>query len=272
MHYHVNKRMYRIELLSPKQDSIDLENELEKFVSKYLQIIGMGHVVCIPDNPMGRLAFQGTELIEELKLPVRPNQVSIHLNTFHSKHGLDSILTSALDLRINDILIISGDGSERLPKLKPDDLQVESRHVTAVELIQYIKREYGDSFNIGAAFNPYEPQQAEMAKMQQKINAGAQYVTTQPVIGHHPAVDNLLSLGLPMILEAWMSRKLYLLSDCVGYKIPEDINYKPLDNLRTLIKNYPDCGFYLSFLGFKSQLPCIDEIRQEKTHEDRCLH
>ncbi|MFW5997075.1 MAG: methylenetetrahydrofolate reductase [Lentisphaeria bacterium] len=258
--------MYHIELLSPKQETADLEGELEKFAARYLKILGMGHVVCIPDNPMGNLAFQGTELIEELKLPVKSRQVSIHLNTFHSKSDLEWILESARSLGIENILIISGDGSERLPKLKPEDLQLESGHVTAVELIQYVKRRYGDKFNIGAAFNPYEPQGPEMEKMRRKMEAGAQYVTTQPVIGHHPAVDELMKLGLPTIIEAWMSRKLYLLSDCIGYEIPQDINYNPLDNLRNLVLNYPGCGFYLSFLGFKSQLPLIDNIWNE-THK-----
>lgn len=260
MKYHIKNRMYHIEVLSPKQESTNLEERLEKFANKYHKVMACGHVVCIPDNPMGNLAFQGTELIQELELPVNPRQISIHLNTFHTKPNLDWIIETAISLGINDLLVISGDGSERLPKLRGKDLGMNVESVTSVELLKYIHREYPGQFHIGVAFNPYEPPQHELEKMQRKADAGAAYVTTQPVIGEHPLVAELLKFGLPTVIEAWMSQKLYLLSECVGYTIPEDTVYNPLANLETLIENYPNCGYYLSFLGFKTQLPVIDQL------------
>ena len=41
---------------------------------------------------MGLLSFQGTEVIEHLGLPVDPQRLCLHLNTFHSKRDFDAIL------------------------------------------------------------------------------------------------------------------------------------------------------------------------------------
>jgi methylenetetrahydrofolate reductase (NADPH) len=104
------------------------------------------------------------------------------------------------------------------------------------------------------AFNPYEPEEHEADKLRRKIEAGATFVITQPVIERHPVVDKLLATSkLPVILEAWMSKKLHLLSECVGYPIPEDTPYDPVACLTALHRNYPRCGMYLALLGFKTQ-------------------
>ena len=75
-------------------------------------------------------------------------------------------------------------------------------------------------------------------------------------------IDRLLreSPALPVTIEAWMSKKLYLLSDVVGYPIPEDVEYDPLATLGQLRRVYPQCGFYLSLLGFKTQYALIEEM------------
>ncbi len=260
MHPHISRKMYHIEVISPRQDTPDLEESLERLAVKYRQIVAAGQVVCIPDNPLGNLAFQGTELIQELGLPVNPDQVSIHLNTFHTRANLDWLLTSAVDLGLRHILVISGDGSERQPKLQGAEIGYAVASVTSVELVKYVHREYPGRFEIGVAFNPYEPLEHELEKMRRKVDAGASSVTTQPIIGQHPALEELRQFKLPIIVEAWMSKRLHLLSDCVGYEIPADASYEPLENLQLLVRNYPDCGFYLSMLGFKTQFPLISRI------------
>jgi methylenetetrahydrofolate reductase (NADPH) len=256
------EKLYHVEILPPKQASEKLEADLESFAEKYAKVMESGHIACITDNAMGNLSFQGTELIEELQLDVPEEQVSIHLNTFHTKEDLDKILTACVEKKIKDILVVTGDGSERLPKLEPSDIGAEGvESVTSVELLRYIKREYAGSFVLGVAFNPYEPADHEFEKMDRKIAAGAEYIITQPVIERHELVDQLISkYGLPVIVEAWMSKKLSLLSDAVGYEIPEDTPYDPLANLKTLHTNYPKCGVYLALVGFKKQFFQLDGI------------
>jgi methylenetetrahydrofolate reductase (NADPH) len=96
--------------------------------------------------------------------------------------------------------------------------------------------------------------------MRHKMDAGAKYICTQPVIGKDDRLNALIPLNVPVILDAWMSKKLHLLSECVGYTIPENTVYDPIANLRELRKNYPQWGLYLALLGFKTQFPVLKDV------------
>lgn len=263
MHHRIENKMYHVEILPPKHDTEKLEADLELFAEKYNRVMESGYCASITDNAMGNLAFQGTELIEELGLDVNPEQVMIHLNTFHTKKDLHNILDICKANGIKYLLIISGDGSDRLPRLQPADVNVKGvvEAVTSVELLKYIKDEYPDTFVLGAAFNPYEPPEHEFEKLQRKLKAGASFVITQPIIQKNEIVNELLEnyRDLPVIIEAWMSKKIHLLSDAVGYEIPEDTQFDPIETLKMLHKIYPACGVYLSLLGFKTQYHLIKD-------------
>jgi electron transfer flavoprotein alpha/beta subunit len=253
---HIEKRIYHIEVLPPKQETEKLDEDLAAFATKFNRVMESGYCACLTDNAMGNLAFQGTEMIEELGLEAKPDSVMIHLNTFHTKEDLDRILESCKKLGIRQLLVVTGDGSDRLPKLHPADIGAEGvEAVSSVELLRYISRRWPNDFELGVAFNPYEPEEHEFAKFERKLGAGATFVITQPVIDRHPLVDKLHAKypGVPMIVEAWMSKKLDLLSDAVGYDIPQGTPYDPIENLKALHRNYPDCGAYLSIVGFKTQ-------------------
>lgn len=262
MQRHIRDKTYHVEILPPKQDTEKLEAELEAFSAKFRRVMESGYCACITDNAMGKLAFQGTEMIEELSLAPRDGLVMIHLNTFHTKEALDGILDSCVALGIRQLLVVSGDGSDRLPRLQPPDVGASGvEAVTSVELLAYIARERPGFFNLGVAFNPYEPEEGEFKKMERKMAAGARFIITQPVIGLHPMVQKLLSSypEVPVIVEAWMSKKIDLLSEAVGYVIPEDRPYDPMENLRSLHAIYPGCGVYLSLLGFKTQYELVKD-------------
>jgi methylenetetrahydrofolate reductase (NADPH) len=263
---HITNKMYHVEVLPPKQNSEKLKDDLKAYAEKFKQAMDSGHVCCVTDNAMGNLSFQGHELIEDLGLPFDPNRVLIHLNTFHSRKELDNILKSLNKLGIRNILAVSGDGNERLPKLAPRDIGCEGvvEAVTSVELMRYISREYKDYFTFGVAFNPYEPEDHEFEKMRRKVDAGATFVITQPIIAEHILVDKLLkTYNLPVILEAWMSKKLGLLSQCVGYEIPETTSHDPIEALKSMHKRYPECGVYLALLSFKNHFPLLNTTWQE---------
>ncbi|MCR5694980.1 MAG: methylenetetrahydrofolate reductase [Clostridia bacterium] len=257
---------FHIEIIPPKQDSQKLEEDLELFASKFDRVMKSGFTASITDNAMGLLAFQGHECIEELGLDARPGQVLIHLNTFHTKQALDEILDSCERLGIRSVLAISGDGSPRLPKLKPKDVEAENTaSVTSVELTRYIRKHY-PSFTVGVAFNPYEPEEHEFEKLKRKLDAGASFVITQPIIERNRATDRLLKEypDLPVVIEAWMSKKLYLLSDVVGYPIPEDAVFDPIETVKGLRDTYRGCGLYLSLLGFKTQYEIVENMAKEE--------
>ena len=261
---HIQNRIYHVEVLPPKQETENLMDDLQLFIDKYNRVMASGYCACITDNAMGNLAFQGHEIIEEMALAVHPEQVMIHLNTFHTLDNLNEILSSSKKAGIKYLLIISGDGSDRLPKLQPADLGDIARGVqavTSVELLRFIDKNYPGDFVLGVAFNPYEPPEHEFAKLERKIGAGAAFIITQPLIEKNQVVDQLLAKypDIPVVVEAWMSRKLHLLSDAVGYPIPEDAAYDPIATLKQLHGLYPACGVYLSLLGFKTQYHLIAE-------------
>ena len=260
MQRHIDERRYHVEILTPKQNSEKIEDDLEKFAAKYNAVQEAGYCACITDNPMGMLSFKATECIDELGLSVSADGLLVHLNTFHTMPELTEVLTRYAEQGGRQLLIISGDGTERLHRLEPEEIGIDCETVTSVELLQYINREYPGQFNCGVAFNPYEPQDHEIEKMQRKIDAGAEFIITQPVIGKDARLAALDKFGLPVIIDAWMSKKLHLLSECVGYTIPEDTPYDPIKNLHELRRNYPHCGFYLALLGFKTQFPLLKSI------------
>ena len=264
MNQHHLTSAYHVEILPPKQETEKLYEDLDRFAQKYKRVMESGYCACITDNAMGNLAFQGTEMIEELRLPALENQVMIHLNTFHTKDDLHRILDSCRNSGIRQLLVITGDGSDRLPRLTPPDVGADGvEAVTSVELLRYIDRVYPGDFDLGVAFNPYEPEDHEFAKLERKIAAGASFAITQPVIERHPVVDRLLAEypDFPVVVEAWMSKKLSLLSEAVGYEIPQDAAYDPIENLKTLHHNYPRCEVYLSILGFKTQYDLLQHVR-----------
>ncbi len=264
MQHHIDNKIYHIEILPPKQDSQKLEADLQTFADKFNKVMENGYCACIPDNAMGHLYFQAVEVIEELGLEIRPEQVMIHLNAFHTKQDLHNILDTCQSWGVKYLLVVSGDGSERLPRLKPEDIGAEGevKAVTSVELLRYIEKQYPGVFTMGVAFNPYEPHDFEFDKLARKLKAGAKFIITQPIIEKNAIVDELLEKypDVPVIIQAWMSRKLHLMAEAVGHEIPENTEYDPIENLKMLIKTYPKCGFYLTILGFKTQFPLIGKL------------
>lgn len=252
-------RAFHVELQTPKRSSEDIDKDLATFEDKYRKVMAAGWTVCITDNPMGLLSYGAVETIELLGLPVPPERLMVHLNTFHPRKELDEILAAAAALGSRHLLVVSGDGSQRLHRLEPTEIGVEAVTVTSVELLRYIDREFPGRFICGVAFNPYEPQDSELEKMRRKVGAGASFIITQPIIGRDERLEGLAPFGLPVILDAWMSKKLHLLSECVGHEIPEGTPYDPMENLKELRRNYPDHGLYLAILGFKSQYPLLLE-------------
>ena len=252
-------KVYHVELQTPKRSSDDIDKDLRIFEEKYRKVEDAGWCICITDNPMGLLSYGATETIDLLGLPVRSERLMVHLNTFHTKKELDEILVAVKALGGRYLLVVSGDGSQRLHRLEPAEIGVEAVTVTSVELLRYIDREYPGQFTCGVAFNPYEPQDSELEKMRRKADAGASFIITQPIIGRDDRLNGLEPFRLPVILDAWMSKKLHLLSECVGHEIPEGTPYDPMENLRELGRNYPQHGLYLAILGFKTQYPILLE-------------
>ena len=147
MRHAIDNKAYHVEILTPKLDAPDIEAELAKFGEKYRTVMDAGYVVCITDNPMGHLSVAAMEAIEALKLPVHPDRLCIHLNTFHTKKDFDATLRAIHEAGGRDLLIVSGDGSQKLHRLEPNEVGIACQTVTSVELLRYIDRECPGMFN-----------------------------------------------------------------------------------------------------------------------------
>jgi methylenetetrahydrofolate reductase (NADPH) len=124
---------------------------------------------------------------------------------------------------------------------------------TSIDLIRYINSECSDQFITGAAFNPYNPMPFELNRLKQKIDAGAKYVVTQPILGKDKNVDRLKEFDIAVVVEAWMSNNIDLLYKSVCKEKDEKADkYDPLENLKALHEYYPEYSVYLSMLSFTS--------------------
>lgn len=242
---------YLIELLTPKQTNDDFEARLEVFAERYRRILAAGAVVSIPDNPLGNLHFTAPEVVDFLDLPVDPERTLLHLNSFHRKTDLNAFLDWSAGKGLKNLLVVSGDGGPRLPRLEPADIGIEAKTVTAVELLRYIEGEFPGVFACGVAFNQFDPPEHELDRLERKIEAGARFVITQPVIGRDPTVAALADYQLPVFAGAWMSPRLELLGECVGREATAQNAYDPVENLAELHRAYPRFGLYLALLSFK---------------------
>jgi methylenetetrahydrofolate reductase (NADPH) len=250
---------YIVEILTPKRSPADkVPDGLASFAEKYKRIAAAGCGVSMPDNPMGQLRLGALEAIQACGLPVDSARAVMNLNTFHTKGEIDSILEKAQDMGIRNLLIVRGDGSPELPKLEPKSIGGEKNIATSMDLLRYIGKGYSGRFVTGAAFNQYNPIRFEMGRLKEKIDAGAQFVVTQPVIGKDPNVDLLKDFGIPVVIEAWMSRNVDLLYRSV--RKPKDERaerYDPVENLKRLHEVYPESCIYLSILSFKEDWESI---------------
>jgi len=242
---------YLIELLTPRQDDEGFEAKLEAFGERYRRILDAGAVVSIPDNPMGNIHFTALEFMHFLSLPMDPERTLLHLNTFHQKGEVDGFLRVAADCGLRHVLVITGDGGPRLPRLEPSDIGSEEKAATSVGLLRYIAREFPGVFNCGVAYNQYDPPERERERLQRKLGAGARCVITQPVLGADPVVASLRDFGIPTFIGAWMSKRIDLLMACVGLEPRADEQYDPVANLALLDRTFPDYGLYLALLSFK---------------------
>jgi methylenetetrahydrofolate reductase (NADPH) len=244
---------YLVEILTPKRTRGEVDNAaVNQFAERYYRIIDLGMGLSVPDNPMGQPRHSLVEMIEKAGLPAVPRQTVMNLNTFHTEKELGQILKSAAKLKIKYLLIVRGDGGPLLPKLDPKSIGGSKSVVTSIDLIRHINREYNGVFIAGAAFNQYNAMPLERQRLELKVEAGAKFVITQPVIGQDDCVSGLAEMNIPVVVEAWMSKNVDLFLKSVG---SSNLNlgqgFDPHKNLQALHQAYPDSCIYLSMLGFK---------------------
>jgi methylenetetrahydrofolate reductase (NADPH) len=243
---------YLIEILTPARSPEDkVASLLDRFSERCRRVIDSGCGISIPDNPMGRPRYSAFECFEATGYWPAPEKIVLNLNTFHSKDELDAILRRAAEFGVRNLLVVRGDGGPKLPRLDPLSVGGTYNIATTMDLLRYIKGEYGDQFATGAAFNPYKPMPFELDRAREKLEAGAEFMITQPLIGKNEDVDSLRRICDDVIVEAWMSTKIELFYKSVGrMTMEEPSSYDPVKNLSELHNAYPDSCVYLSMISF----------------------
>lgn len=246
---------YIVEMLTPKLiDSGDSRGKLNLFAERYYRVLDAGLGISVPDNPMGQPRLSLQETIEQDDLTVRPERTIMNLNTFHTKEALDEMLKKAAHKGIIYLLVVRGDGGPQLTQLDPQSIGGAKNVATTIDLLRYINVAYADQFVTGCAYNQYNPMPFESDRLKKKIEAGARFVITQPVMGKDPNIDALFAFDLPVVIEAWMSGNIDLLFKSIRKERDERAHgYDPINNLRMLHEAYPDSCVYLSMLGFKKE-------------------
>ena len=249
---------YLIEILTPRySDEGYSERLLTRFGERFERIMQAGCGVSIPDNPMGNLRMGALEAIAAQNLGIDPQRVVVNLNTFHRKDELDQILAEAAAAGIRFLLVVRGDGGPALSRLEPASIGGRFNVATSAELISYIGRAWPGTFVTGAAFNHYNPIEVELQRLEKKIAAGAGFIVSQPVIGSDARIARLQAYGIPVVVEAWMSRNIELFARSVGEDSLEISDYDPYANLKLLHRSFPGSCIYLSMLDFDEQFELL---------------
>jgi methylenetetrahydrofolate reductase (NADPH) len=246
---------YLVEMLTPKLiPAPDTQGAINVFAERYYRVLDAGVGTSVPDNPMGQPRFSLVDMIEQADLPVRPEKTVMNLNTFHTKEALDTLLQKAAQRGIRYLLVVRGDGGPKLSQLDPHSIGGAKNVAAATDLLQHINSAYAGQFITGCAYNQYNPMPFEFDRLKKKIEAGARFVITQPVMGKDPNIDALFAFGLPVVIEAWMSQNIDLLLKSIRKEKDERAHgYDPIKNLSILHEVYPDSCIYLSMLGFKKE-------------------
>lgn len=247
---------YIIELLPPKRSAeADLQQPLDRFAEHYTMALELGCGVSVPDNPMGQSRLSLIECLEKCGLQANPEKVVMNLNTFHRKEELDILLDKAAEFGVRNLLVVRGDGGPELSKIDAQSIGGKHSIATSIDLISYINSTWPDQFITGAAFNPYKSMAFEMAHFEKKVEAGARFVITQPLICHEPLIDDLRKFNIFVVVEAWMSPDIELFYKSIGKEAEEySPPFDPLKNLEDLHRAYPDDCVYLALLDFKKDL------------------
>ena len=94
-----------------------------------------------------------------------------------------------------------------------------------------------------------------MPHFEKKVEAGARFAITQPLICHEPLIEELRKLKIFVVIEAWMSSNIELFYKSIGQKGEKySTPFDPLKNLEELHQAYPDECVYLAMLDFKQDL------------------
>ncbi|MCM2249779.1 MAG: bifunctional homocysteine S-methyltransferase/methylenetetrahydrofolate reductase [Geothrix sp.] len=230
--------VHTVELVPPKG------MEYDKLVAKTRQCRALGvDAINVPDGPraIARMSALATALIIEQQVGLEA--ILHYACRDRNLLGMQSDLLGAAGLGLRNLLAVTGDP----PKLGPYPQATAVFDVDAIGLVNMLKRlntglDLGGasigkptSFSVGVAANPVAPDlDREKARYRYKVEAGAQWVITQPVFDAGSLfrfLDFTESLdgkgGLPIIAGIWPLKSLrnaeFMANEVPGVFVPPSL-------------------------------------------------
>jgi homocysteine S-methyltransferase len=207
-------------------------------VAAELKQIG-ADAVNIADSPLARVKMSCLALAYLIKQSVDIDIVLHFTTRDRNLMGLQADLLGAHAVGIKDILALTGDP----PSLGDYPQATAVYDVDSIGLVNVIKKLnsgfdfFGNSigkptnFSIGVAFNPTAPDyKVELSRLQQKVDAGGQYIFTQPLFDLElikRCVNDVAKYELPIMLGILplvsYKHAEFLHNEVPGIEIPQNL-------------------------------------------------
>jgi homocysteine S-methyltransferase len=223
-----------VELLPPH--GVSAENEIEK--ARELFYAGID-VINIPDGPRASARMSALSLAVQIQRDVGIETVLHFVCRDRNVIGMQSDLLGAYALGLKNILAITGDP----PKIGnyPDATGVFD--VDAIGLVNILKRLNNGldiagnpigqptGYYIGVGANPGAINlEQEIRRLEWKVDAGAEFIVTQPVFDirlFENFLESIKHIQLPIVAGLWPLTSLrnaeFMNNEVPGCKVPDDI-------------------------------------------------
>ncbi len=223
-----------VELLAPR--GVNPAKELEK--ARDMNYYGID-VINIPDGPRASARMSAMSLAVQMQKEVGIETVLHYVCRDRNVIGMQSDLLGAYALGLRNILAITGDP----PKLGnyPDATAVFD--VDSIGLVNILSRlNHGmdiagnpigepTGFFVGVGANPGAVNlEHELSRLDWKVDAGAEYIVTQPVFDlkvFENFLDKIQKINIPLIAGLWPLTSIrnaeFMNNEVPGIQVPDDI-------------------------------------------------
>lgn len=186
--------------------------------------------VSFPDSPLGRVRMSSVVAAGLAKQHTGIEAIFHYTCRDRNVIGLQSGLLGAYAFGLRSVLAVTGDPASAAAT--PGATSVfDINSIRLVEVIANMRSSLGLAFSIGVAFNPnVENMEGQAARLRRKIDAGADFIVTQPIFEVEKARrvrDVLADIKKPLIagILPLLSRKSadYFNNEVPGMKIPRAV-------------------------------------------------
>lgn len=211
-----------VEVLPPKGA------DAEKLIDTALMLKSRGaKLLSFPENPLAQVRMSSIAAAGLVKKQAGIDTVFHYTCRDRNLIGLQSDLLGACAVGLDKVLAVTGDPASL--GSNPEASSVfDLNSIKLVGLIDNMRRELGLRIGIGVAFNPnFENISGQTERLKKKIDAGADFVLTQPVFDREKAVstaEKIMKFGVPVYfgILPLLSRKSaeFLHNEVPGMSVP----------------------------------------------------